>query len=223
MNMLVRKAFVLGVLVLGTIALAAPGAAQAASCSGLQIVYVRGTFEPTTPYGTVLGDQLVSDMQKDVAGTTAEGISYPASLGSTSPTQGNTTLVNYVTSEAAACPSQKLVLAGYSQGANVVAMSFGLNTSKAVVGGASVAQIPAALDSHITAVLMFGPPYNQVGLSVPAPFSAITDQFCASGDAFCSTNPNGLGGVVTHLTDYQADLAPAAQYAASNYAHGIVA
>ena len=201
----------------------APVAAQAASCTGLQIVYARGTGEEANPYSAILGNTLGADLQADVPGTTAAAVKYPASLESSSPTQGNTALVNYITNQAAECSSQKFVLAGYSQGANVVAMSFGPNTSGTWVGGPSVAQIPANLASHVTAVLMFGPPYNQIGLSVPSPYGAITDQFCAKGDLFCSTEPNLIYGALIHLLAYQSTLSSAAAYAASNYANGVVA
>lgn len=200
-----------------------PTVAQAAPCSGLQIVYARGTGENANPYGAILGNTLVSNLQRNVPGTTAVGLSYPASLASTSPTQGNSALVAYVTGEAARCPSEKFVLAGYSQGANVVAMSFGLDTSGGWVGGRSVAQLPASLASHVTAVLMFGPPYNQLGRSVPAPYDAITAQYCASGDLFCSTNPDLVSGAFIHLLSYQANLSAAAAYAADNYNNGVVA
>ena len=209
-----------GLVVTGAVA---PVAAQAANCSGLQIVYARGTGEEANPYGAILGNTLVKDLQADVPGTTAVAVQYPASLASSSPTEGNSALVNYVTKEAAECPSQKFVLAGYSQGANVVAMSFGLSTSGAWVGGPSVAQLPASLASHVTAVLMFGPPYNQIGRSVPSPYSAVTDQFCAKGDLFCSTEPNLTYGALIHLLAYQSNLSSAASYAASNYVNGVVA
>lgn len=214
-------AAVMGVLtVCGALA---PVAAQAASCSGLQIVYARGTGEEANPYGAVLGNTLVTKLQAKVPGTTAVAVKYPASLASSSPTEGNTALVNYVTNQAAECPSQKFVLAGYSQGANVVAMSFGLNTSGGWVGGPSVAQLPASLASHVTAVLMFAPPYNQIGGSVPSPYSTVTRQYCAKGDLFCSTEPNLIYGALIHLLAYQGNLSAAAAYAASNYANGVVA
>ena len=103
----------------------------------------------------------------------------------------------------------------------MIADSLGINTTGAVVGGPSVAQIPASLAPSVVALLQFGPPYNQIGESIPSPYSAVTDQFCTSGDLFCSTNPDPNNGLNIHLTSYQADLGSAAAYAAHNTKAGI--
>jgi cutinase len=191
-------------------------------CALVQIIYARGTSESANPYGAILGNTLVADFQQDVSGASVYEVNYPASLSEPSSVQaGNTDLVNQITAQAAACPNEKFVLAGYSQGANVVADSVGVNTSGAVVGGPSVAQIPANLAPRVAALLQFGPPYNQIGESIPSPYSAVTDQFCTSGDLFCSTNPDQTNGLNIHLTSYQAHLASAAAYAAHNTKAGI--
>jgi cutinase len=191
-------------------------------CAGLQIIYARGTSEPANPYGAILGNTLVADLQQDVPGTSAYEVNYPATTTEPSSEEaGNTDLVSHITAQAAACPNEKFVLAGYSQGANVVADSVGVDTSAAVVGGPSVAQIPASLAPKVVALLQFGPPYNQIGESIPSPYSAVTDQFCTSGDLYCSTNPDPTNGLHIHLTSYQAHLSSAAAYAANNMKAGI--
>jgi cutinase len=208
-------------LLFGGSVMSSAASADTQPCAGLQILYTRGTGETANPYGAILGNTLVTDLQQDVPGTSAYEVNYPASIAEPSSEEaGNTDLVNHVTAQAAACPSEKFVLAGYSQGANVVADSLGVDTSRAIVGGPSVAQIPTGLAPKVVALLQFGPPYNQAGLSIPSPYSTVTDQFCTSGDLFCSNNPNLFFGILIHLTSYQADLSSAAAYAANNFRSG---
>jgi cutinase len=213
---------VLGLMVLVGGAVLPPAAsADTQPCAGLQIIYARGTGEQANPYGAILGNTLVTDLQQDVPGTSAYGVNYPATIIEPSSVQsGNSDLVSHITAQAASCPQEKFVLSGYSQGANVVADSVGVNTSGAWVGGPGVAQIPGGLAAKVVALLQFGPPYNQVGKSIPSPYAGVTDQFCTSGDFFCSTNPNLFTGIFIHLTSYQADLSSAAAYAAHNYSVG---
>jgi cutinase len=217
-----RISFGLALMALLSAALMSSAAsADTQACAGLQIIYARGTGEQANPYGAILGNTLVADLQQDVPGTSAYEVNYPASIVEPSSEEaGNSDLVSHITAQAAACPSEKFVLSGYSQGANVVGDSVGLNTSSTWVGGPSVAQIPASLAPKVVALLQFGPPYNQIHESIPSPYSAVTDQFCTSGDFFCSTNPNLFTGIFIHLTSYQADLSSAAAYAAHNYSAG---
>jgi cutinase len=220
-----RIALALGVTLLsGASLMSSAASADTQPCAGLQILYARGTGEPANPFGGVLGNTLVADLQHDVPGTSAYEVNYPASIVEPSSEEaGNTDLVSHITAQAAACPAEKFVLAGYSQGANVVADSVGVDTSRAIVGGPSVAQIPSGITPKVVALLQFGPPYNQIGLSIPSPYSTVTDQFCTSGDLFCSTNPNLVTGILIHLTSYQADLSSAAAFAAGNFESGKVA
>src|SRR6266540_3012188 len=127
-------------------AVAAP-AASAASCAAVDVSVARGTFEPGT-LGLFLGDGMYSALQSALAPRTLSSyaVKYPADLiEPASVHQGNTDLVNHVTSQAAACPQQRFVLVGYSQGANVVDNSIGISSQGAVVGGPIVATIPASL------------------------------------------------------------------------------
>ena len=203
---------------------AASAATTATACTPLQLVYARGTTEAMNPYGSYLGNDLVADMDADVPGTGFYQVNYPAGLEPNSEQTGNADLVSHVEAQIAACPGEKFVLAGYSQGANVVADSFGLNTSKAVVGGASVAQLPLSDAADVSAVLMFGPPYNQIPETIPAPWSSVLDQFCTVGDIFCSTSPNAILGLIIHLNSYKpTDLSLGTAYAEANFKSGKVA
>jgi cutinase len=213
-------------LALGLVALllgsqmSSTASAQTQPCAPVQILYARGTFEPATPYGLLMGG-VVNDLQADVPGTAAYEVNYPADLTEPSSVQtGDTDVVNEVTAQAAACPNEKFVLSGYSQGGNVIGDALGMNTSSAVVGGPSVAQLPASLAPRIVAVLLIAPTFNQVGLSVPAPYSSVTDLLCTTGDLFCSPSPNLATGLFIHLFGYEGNLSALASYAASNYTSG---
>ncbi|MDX3116603.1 MULTISPECIES: cutinase family protein [Streptomyces] len=198
---------------LGGVALAgltAP-AASAAACSDIDVVAARGTFEPGT-LGLIVGDPVYSALQRKLTGKSLSSykVNYPADLSLTSAAQGNADVVNHVKSQAAACPNQRFVLVGYSQGANVVDNSLGVSSAGAVVGSPIVATIPAALEPRVAAVLLFGNPIRALGKSVTGVYQNRTVDFCAHGDPICE---NGGGDVLAHL-GYTANADAAAVFAA---------
>ncbi|GAA3768964.1 cutinase family protein [Streptomyces coacervatus] len=186
-------------------------AASAATCSDIDVVAARGTFEPGT-LGALVGDPVYSALQKKLTGKnlTSYKVDYPADLSLTSAAQGNADLVNHVNSQAAACPNQRFILVGYSQGANVVDNSIGISSDGAVVGSPIVATIPTALEPRVTAVLLFGNPIRALGKSVTGTYQSRTIDFCAKGDPICE---NGGGDVLAHL-GYTANADTAAAFAA---------
>jgi cutinase len=185
--------------------------ASAATCSDIDVVAARGTFEPGT-LGAIVGDPVYSALQKKLTGKnlTSYKVNYPADLSPTSAAQGNADLVNHVKSQAAACPNQRFVLVGYSQGANVVDNSIGISSAGAVVGSPIVATLPAAVEPRVAAVLLFGNPIRALGKSVTGTYQSRTIDFCAKGDPICE---NGGGDVLAHL-GYTADADAAADFAA---------
>ncbi|MFF3333992.1 cutinase family protein [Streptomyces sp. NPDC002888] len=194
----------------GIATLSAP-AASAAACSDIDVVAARGTFEPGT-LGFIVGDPVYSALQKKVTGKSLSSykVNYPADLSLTSAAQGNSDLVNHVKSQAAACPNQRFVLVGYSQGANVVDNSIGISSAGAVVGSPIVATIPAALEPRVAAVLLFGNPIRALGKSVTGTYQSRTFDTCAKGDPVCE---NGGGDVGAHLS-YRDDADAGASFAA---------
>lgn len=187
-------------------------AATAAACTDIDVVAARGTFEPGT-LGFIVGDPVYSALQKKITGKSLSSykVNYPADLSLTSAAQGNTDLVNHVRSQAAACPNQRFVLVGYSQGANVVDNSIGISSAGAVVGSPIVATIPAALEPRVSAVLLFGNPIRAIGKSVTGTYQSRTIDFCAAGDPVCE---NGGGDTGAHLS-YRANADAAAAFAAT--------
>ncbi|WP_329408380.1 cutinase family protein [Streptomyces sp. NBC_00704] len=207
------RSFLAALSLLGGVAsavLTAP-AASAAACSDIDVVAARGTFEPGT-LGLIVGDPVYSALQRKLTGKSLSGykVNYPADLSLTSAAQGNADVVNHVRSQAAACPNQRFVLVGYSQGANVVDNSIGVSSAGAVVGSPIVATIPAALEPRVAAVLLFGNPIRALGKSVTGVYQSRTVDFCAHGDPICE---NGGGDVLAHL-GYTANADAAAVFAA---------
>jgi len=201
----------------GLVTLSAPPAtaaatATAAACTDIDVVAARGTFEPGD-LGFIVGDPVYSALQKKITGKTLSGykVNYPADLSLTSAAQGNADVVNHVKSQAAACPNQRFVLVGYSQGANVVDNSIGVSSDGAVVGGPIVATIPADLAPRIAAILLFGNPIRAIGRQVTGPYQSRTKDYCADGDPVCQS---GGANILAHLS-YGSDAADAAAFAAT--------
>lgn len=187
--------------------------AAAATCSDINVVSARGTFEPGT-LGTIVGDPVFAALQKAITSKTLDSyaVNYPANLNEpTSVDDGNTDLVNHVNSQASACPAQRFILVGYSQGANVVDNSIGISSDGALVGGPIVATIPTSLDSRIIAILQFGNPIRAQGKSITGTFQSRTDDFCANQDPVCQAGGNNP---TAHLS-YGNDATAAAQFAAN--------
>ncbi|MBK3576074.1 cutinase family protein [Streptomyces sp. MBT65] len=194
----------------GLATLSAPSA-SAATCSDLDVVAARGTFEPGT-LGLIVGDPVFSALQQKITGKTLSSyaVNYPADLSLTSAATGNLDVVNHVNAQAAACPNQRFILVGYSQGANVVDNSIGISSDGAVVGSPIVATIPAAVEPKVAAVLLFGNPIRALGKSVTGTYRSRTIDFCANGDPICQ---NGGTDVLAHL-GYTSDAGAAATFAA---------
>ncbi|WP_055549389.1 cutinase family protein [Streptomyces sp. NBRC 110028] len=194
----------------GLVSLSAP-TATAAACADIDVVAARGTFEPGS-LGFIVGDPVYAALQKKITGKTLSSykVNYPADLSFTSAAQGNADVVNHVKSQAAACPDQRFVLVGYSQGANVVDNSIGISSAGAVVGSPIVATIPAALEPKVAAVLLFGNPIRALGRSVTGTYQSRTIDFCAKGDPICESGGLDVGA---HL-GYTANADAAATFAA---------
>ncbi|MFC9434544.1 cutinase family protein [Nocardia sp. NPDC057030] len=195
------------------------GTAVAAGCADIHVVSARGTNEPGGAWskeklGTVVGNPVYSAIADALtAKTDAYRVAYPADLNQPASVQaGNRDLVAHVVAQAAACPEQRFVLLGYSQGANVVDNSIGISSAGAKVGGPIVATLPAQLTPRIAAVLLFGNPIRGVGRSVTGVYAERTYDVCNHNDPVC--DPNGSDWNV-HL-NYARHASAAAQFVASH-------
>lgn len=143
-----------GCLVVGATAGAAVG-----PCTDVQIIGLRGSSEDFTAndfgMGKLLGPLATRILASAPDGQTLStyGVPYPASdaikgviSGAywSSKAQGMTLLHSYLAEEIAACPTTRLVVTGYSQGAHSA--------------GDQLAKEPASVTNHIAALVMFGDP-----------------------------------------------------------------
>jgi cutinase len=88
-----------------------------------------------------------------------------------SVTTGVNDVLKRLSEQDKACPNEKFVLVGYSQGA-------------AVMRGAAP-KIPTELQSKIIAMVMFGDPGLKRGSKFPDSFQAKLMENCAPGDPVC--------------------------------------
>jgi len=185
--------------------LVALGAAPAsAACSPVEVVAARGTFEPGR-LGVIVGDPVFKALQGRFPKKklSAHPVDYPADASPTSPRKGVQALVKHVTKQARACPKQKFVLVGYSQGAMVVTGALG-----GAVGGGT--KLPKNTHAKITAILLFGNPNRMAGKSgVAKKFAGRTLDICKKGDPVCGGGTN----MAAHLA-YRSDADRAARFAA---------
>lgn len=169
--------------------------AQAAStCSDVEVVFARGTGE--APGLGILGTPLVSGIKTSLSGrsVTSYAVNYPADFAQAGDGTGATDLTNHVTATAASCPGTQFVIGGYSQGASVVDIAFGVG---GMLGSGSV--LPTSLADRIRAVTVFGNPLRMAGSPLSSqniPVRARVLDQCNTGDPVCGAGVNGLA----HLT-----------------------
>src|SRR6478752_7827177 len=181
---------------------ATPPSAKAAddSCPAIGIVFARGTFE--VPGVGATGQAFVDALNARLPGKTVDvyGVDYPASLDFGRAADGIVDASNKIESIAASCPTTKIVLGGYSQGAAVA----GYTTTDTVPAGFALpagitGPMPPAIAPHVAAVVLFGTPdpwflnlvdHNAPPIDIGQLYAAKTLQLCAPGDPVCF--PGGL-------------------------------
>jgi cutinase len=140
-------------------------------------------------------------------------VDYPASFLPDSKAKGATDAVSHINAQAQACPDQKFVLVGYSQGADVM--------------HDAAAKLDPSVFPRIVAVVMFGDPGNKgpgalspLGGKVavfPADLQAKLKENCATGDPVCSS---GLD-ISAHLTYVSGDyMSQSASYILKQFQSG---
>jgi cutinase len=181
---------------------AAPPSANAAddSCPAVEVVFARGTNE--APGVGATGQAFVDALNARLPGKTIDvyGVNYPASLDFGRAADGIVDASNRIQTIAADCPTTKIVLGGYSQGAAVA----GYITTDTVPDGFALPDglsgpMPASIASHVSAVALFGTPTpgilhlldgNAPPINIGQLYAAKTLQLCAPGDPICF--PGGL-------------------------------
>ncbi|KAJ7351310.1 cutinase, partial [Mycena albidolilacea] len=163
-------------------------------------IFARGTNEDGN-VGARVGPPVIADLRAALGttGIAAQGVDYDASvlgyLEGGDPT-GSTTMTTLINTAASKCPSTKIVIGGYSQGAQLVHNA--------------ASKLTAAVTARIAAVVVFGDP-DRVGRSTLPPVGTIpaakVDSFCHTGDIICT----GSGGAAEHL-NYDEDAPSASAF-----------
>lgn len=192
-----RFARLLGAAVVTTSAtlMSAPiliASASAAPCPDVEVTFARGTADPPGVGG--VGQAFIDSLRTQV-GSRSVGV-YPVNYPATedwppSASAGASDASAHVQSMVANCPSTKLVLGGYSQGAMVIDL---ITIARASVAGFNAATLSADEADHVAAVAVFGNPTTRF---LGGPISEISPWYgakaidlCAPGDPVCS--PGGL-------------------------------
>jgi hypothetical protein len=189
-------------------AMPAGATASTASCAAVHIIVARASTEAA---GDGVIGALATLIQGDVNATVSqEAVVYPATLTNyaSSVAQGDSAMAKDIENAVSACPNEKLVLLGYSQGAQVVGDVLAGGGGGSL--GAQSAPVPAADAAKVIAAIQFGDPRHQPNLASidlgtdpgaqgifpvvsgqsRAGFSAILRSWCDTGDPFCAGGAN---------------------------------
>ncbi|KAG5643729.1 hypothetical protein DXG03_009719 [Asterophora parasitica] len=166
------------------------------ACADVTVYFARGTSESGT-IGTSVGPHFQTALQNALGGKSLEfvGVPYPATVGgflAGGDAGGATTMANYVTDKANACPSTKIVISGFSQGAQVTHLAAG--------------KLSAAIQNRVNAAVVFGDPKN--GQPFAGVISSRSITFCHTGDYICT------GGILItpQHSNYAQDVGAAAAF-----------
>ncbi|QZY52027.1 cutinase family protein [Leucobacter tenebrionis] len=124
-------------------------------CSRYLVITVRGTGEPAK-------GQLLSPVAREISAARPDQIEvldldYPADTDvNEGGTVGVRTLVDTLNVQAEACPDQRFVLLGYSQGALVIGDALAQPDARLV--GATVGEVGADAAERILSVVLYGDP-----------------------------------------------------------------
>ena len=192
LRMSARLAAITSVLVGTATMLAVAPAATAEPCSDIKVIFARGTDD--TPGLGRVGDAFSSTLSTLVGGRslTTYGVDYPASYDFLAAADGATDATNYISALTQQCPSTRIVLGGYSQGAAVVDMLAGIPPLGNKVGEVgSAPPLDSGLVPSIRAVAVFGNPSAKFSIPITnSVFGGRAIDICKDGDPICSRGRN---------------------------------
>ncbi|KAI9167888.1 Cutinase [Paramyrothecium foliicola] len=173
-------------------------------CRAVTMIYARGTSQQgnigdPAAVGPLFFNSLASRI--GASNLAVQGVTYAANVAgflAGGDAAGSRTMASLAQRAVTQCPNTKIVLSGYSQGAQLVHNA--------------ATQISAAVANRITAVLTFGDPKRNQGFgAIPA---SRTRVICRTGDNICEggLNPGGAH------TRYQENAAEAAAWVAARVA-----
>jgi acetylxylan esterase len=189
----------------------APALAVASSnsaCATVDIIVARASTEAQGP-GAI--GALATEIQKGVKATVGErSVVYPAALSPYEPSvvKGDEAIKAELTEEVGKCPGQKIVLLGYSQGAQIVGDVLGGGGGNSGDGKAT-APAAASVTSQVVGVIQYGDPrripnqsfdvgtdkgatglFPRLSSQLLTAFAPDIQSYCDTGDPFCAKGFN---------------------------------
>lgn len=159
-----------------------------ADCPDAEVTFARGTNEP--PGLGRVGDSFVDSLRQQASGMNigTYGVNYDASKLQIHTGDGANDVMSHVKSMASSCPNTKIVLGGYSQGADVIDIVAGVP-----IGGISWgSSLPPELANNVAAVATFGDVADRAGGSLPTlspMFGSKAIDLCNPDDPICHAGP----------------------------------
>ncbi|MBF6278642.1 MULTISPECIES: cutinase family protein [Nocardia] len=218
-----------------TPAVAAPSPAEpaASGCPSVAGIFLPGTWETNpqadparpigllAPVGTGLVDRFGDGFLARFPGYSASAWDRGMSYGASEAT-GVTAATGEITDIAGRCGATKFVLAGYSQGADVIgdlAASIGCGTGPIPADRVIAVGLIADPQQGTAGGKVVGPALDGHGIAGPRPggfcqLSAVTAQICDPRDKYCNTNAAtnpilaGVGRILTGGSDQPAASGP---------------
>ena len=167
--------------------------ASAQPCPDIEVVFARGTTEPTGvgPTGQAFVDSLRSRV--GAKSIVVYPVDYPATTEFPTALDGINDASAHIKSTAASCPNTQMVLGGFSQGAAVM----GFVTANVIPDGAPEGvpnPMPPDVANHVAAVALFGKPNNRFMRAISEPkivvgplYADKTIDLCVPDDVICSS------------------------------------
>jgi cutinase len=166
-------------------------------CADVEVIFARGTMEPPGPgaTGQAFTDALASRLARSAVDVYP--VNYPASLNFSQAADGVADAASKIRNTVDTCPTTKIVLGGYSQGAAIAAYI----TADSIPPGYTLPEgisgpLPASVAPHIAAVSLFGKPSNGFlnlvdrdapPISIGPLYANKTIDLCTPQDPVCSS------------------------------------
>ena len=174
-----------GITVLTPPSLGAVGTAAAANCPDIEVTFARGTSED--PGLGRVGGAFVNQLRNKVGGRSvgAYAVVYPASYDFLAAADGANDASAHIQYMMGACPTTRLVLGGYSQGAAVIDVIAAVPFP--AIGFTN--PLPPNTPDFVAALVAFGNPSAKLGLPLTSSpvWGGRSIDLCNAGDPVCTS------------------------------------
>lgn len=168
----------------GSLIITPAAPAQAEGCPDIEVVFARGTNED--PGLGRIGNAFVNSLRGKVGGRSVGtyAVNYPASYDFLAAANGANDASAHIQWMINNCPTTRLVLGGYSQGAAVIDVI----AAVPVPAIGFTAPLPPNTPEHVAALAVFGNPSAKVGLplTVSPVWGPRSIDLCNPGDPVCT-------------------------------------